>query len=325
MESAFRGRRLKLKNRIALILPFFGTRLPAYLDLYFTSAKGRLIDIVFLTNLVRPGRYEPIRNLKWIEMGFSEFRDLVCGKLGRTVELSNVRKICDYKPMYGHLFSELIEDYEYWAIGDCDLIYGKALDDHLQKVLTGEYDVVTHRKNWISGAFCIFKNTEKMRMLYERSRDLNRVLQSSEITYFDEVGGQYFCDLERGALTPLELGLKFDSFSSVVWRSDDVNIWSGDVLCEDGLVPRGEVLCEGDRVCCNGKEVSVFHYVKAKENRTFFYPQTVPAEIDRFWIDRYGFYFSDRRFVRIVMRVLFVWGYKMPMLKIEHAFKRMFK
>ena len=32
--------------------------------------------------------------------------------------------VCDFKPLYGHIFSTHIKDYPFWAYGDVDGVFG---------------------------------------------------------------------------------------------------------------------------------------------------------------------------------------------------------
>jgi hypothetical protein len=43
---------------------------------------------------------------------------------GLGLNLSNPYKLCDYKPLYARIFSELVAPYDYWGWGDLDVLYG---------------------------------------------------------------------------------------------------------------------------------------------------------------------------------------------------------
>ena len=155
------------------------------------------MDVLFVSDLeveAHPDNFKPVR------MSFDELNALVCAKVTGAVPLKNTRKLCDYKPMYGHIFEEHLKGYEYWAFGDCDLVYGKAINGFLRDVVPS-YDVLSLRKHWLSGSLTIIRNLPRFNSLYAKAATLRDVFNFDECVCFDELGGYWFRELEDGRMT----------------------------------------------------------------------------------------------------------------------------
>lgn len=53
--------------------------------------------------------------------------------LGMQVWLEKPYKLCDFRPLYGEIFSNYVDGYDFWGYCDCDLIFGD-----IRKFLTEE-------------------------------------------------------------------------------------------------------------------------------------------------------------------------------------------
>lgn len=58
------------------------------------------------------------------------------------VAIPNSYKLCDFKPTYGLIFSEYIAKYDFWGMGDIDVIYGNIRDFITEDVLNNN-DIIT--------------------------------------------------------------------------------------------------------------------------------------------------------------------------------------
>ena len=100
-----------VKNKIcALILPYFG-EFNNYFSLFLKSVEY---------NTDNENKYNYPPNVKVIKTSLDKVKNIADQKLGFSVSLEKPYKLCDYKPAYGFLFEEFIQDYEYW--GHCDWI-----------------------------------------------------------------------------------------------------------------------------------------------------------------------------------------------------------
>jgi hypothetical protein len=144
----------------------------------------------------------------------SSFNELATNKLGMEIGLSHPRKVCDFKPAYGHLFEEYLQRWDYWGYTDLDVVYGD-IRRFLSNARLHEYEVLTARKEYLVGHFTLFRNTGPMRMLYQQSADFRATAQSPQVRSFDECGKQWHQRLQGKTLTR---GAACDSMTHVVQR-----------------------------------------------------------------------------------------------------------
>jgi hypothetical protein len=114
-----------------------------------------------------------------------EIEMIASAKLGFKISLDYPYKLCDFKPVHGFLFHDLLREYDFWGFADIDLIYGD-VRGFLTNDILDNYDVITCRHDYIAGAFSLFRNNEKLNTLFMRSRDYKTVLSSSTHFCFDE-------------------------------------------------------------------------------------------------------------------------------------------
>jgi hypothetical protein len=144
--------------------------IPPYLELFCTGAVGAATVADFL--LVHNGVLSSVEassgacgeapNVKFINLGSTEaFTQLLVDKLLDQVEEAD-RKIpsrqfvpflakhtslfpytlVEYKPAYGHIFGDYIEDYSHWAYSDLDVLWGD-LGRHLTTSDWTDFDLIT--------------------------------------------------------------------------------------------------------------------------------------------------------------------------------------
>jgi hypothetical protein len=147
-------------------------------------------------------------------MSVSSFQALVEKTIGVKVGLSHPRKMCDFKPAYGHLFEKLLKGWDYWGYTDLDVIYGD-LRRFLSVAKLQQYDVYTARKEFLVGHFSLFRNNRYMRMLYQKGADYRGTLQARRMLSFSECGRQWRQRLEGKPLTD---DAACDSMMHILWR-----------------------------------------------------------------------------------------------------------
>jgi hypothetical protein len=170
-------------KKVAFIVPYFG-KLPNYFQLFLNSCKlnGNFKWIIVTDDKTS---YSWPQNVQKIDMSFEHLRQRIQSKFDFRIELSTPYKLCDYKPTYGYIFEDLIQDYPFWGYCDIDTIMGK-LDNFLSFDFLNQYD-----KLFELGHMTIFKNTfENNRMFMKKidgSFPYKEALTSKEIFVFDEV------------------------------------------------------------------------------------------------------------------------------------------
>ena len=167
-------------NKIAIICPYFG-KFPSNIELTFESMKkNNFIDWYIFTDII--GYNEKYNNIKFVYYEFNDVKKLVKEKIG--TDITNVYKLCDYKPTYGFLFESYMMNYEYWGYCDLDIIFGdlsKYFNTDRLNNFSKVYDL---------GHLSIFKNTKEIRESFKnfkfKEKNYVDILNSKYIFVFDE-------------------------------------------------------------------------------------------------------------------------------------------
>lgn len=143
-------------KKICFIVPYFG-KLPNYFQLFLQSCKYNP-DYTWLIFTDDETSYNYPSNVTKISMTFEKLKDIISNKFEFQVALDTPYKLCDFKPTYGYIFEDYLNDYKFWGHCDIDTIMGNLnhflTDDFLEK-----YD-----KIFALGHMTIYKNT------YENNR-----------------------------------------------------------------------------------------------------------------------------------------------------------
>jgi len=282
-------------SKILLIIPWYG-KIPGYLDLFCRSiSHSKLVDVLFVTDLDFSDLSKKSSNIRSIHITAHDFEARVEKLTGfRPVLQGNALKLCDLKPLYGSLFREQCAGYNYWAFGDCDLVYGD-IDDFLNKINYSRYDIVSFRKFWVTGSLTLVRNTAKCTELWRTNPTEGKIITTWELLCADEVGPNWDKLLKR---VPLEaIPMDFVPFTSLVIAHPELKWYHEDVICEK-LQP-GEIL----HVSLNGggivnlrnkRSEFCFHYVLHKHSHLFNFPKNFQSLPSVFYIDETGFYNSLR-------------------------------
>lgn len=174
---------------IKVIIPYFG-RFPSYFDFFLVSCSyNPEISFHFVTDQRKPNNCP--KNVFFHIMEFSQLRKLVRKKLGKEAILYNPYKLCDYKPLYGYIFSDIINDADYWGHCDIDLILGRLFDfydlndfEKLDKIQT-------------QGHLSFYKNSKKMNEMFKNEIPVGimykQMVNYKEPCFFDEISFPAIC------------------------------------------------------------------------------------------------------------------------------------
>lgn len=171
-------------NRIAFVIPYYGS-LPDTFPLWEKSAEmNSEIDFIILSDrsmhFVGTNIKEYIIPLEKIEKKASDV-------LGFNVKIDKPYKLCDYRPLYGMLFSEILEPYEFWGHCDIDLIFGR-ISHYVTDALLNSFD-----KLYLCGHFVLYRNSPEVNLWWKTwsTNDMIKsvFLNSKETYAFDEFGG----------------------------------------------------------------------------------------------------------------------------------------
>ena len=101
------------------------------------------------------------------------------------IEPSTLRKICDFKPLYGLMFADDLRGFEFWGASDLDVIWGDIRGWITDKLLD-DYNVISSRQRKVSGHFTLFRNTEEHNRTFEIIPDVAAKLREPLCLRIDE-------------------------------------------------------------------------------------------------------------------------------------------
>lgn len=185
---------------IIFILPYFG-KWPVWFDAFLISVKHNpTINWLCPTDCEIPKNHP--ENIKFIAQDLATLNTIVNTVVSVDVPLTP-RKFCDLKPAYGDIFEEEIKGFDFWGFCDMDIIWGDIRKFMTNDILSN-FDIISSRKNAISGHFTLFKNTFEIRELYKEISGYKAMFQQEKLVVFDEkVLSNYLKSLKSDKFTIL--------------------------------------------------------------------------------------------------------------------------
>ena len=174
-----------MSKKIALLQVWFGP-FPDYFDAHLQSCKNQNPNINFFIftdqniNINAP-------NIKVYNITKEAYKNLVYNKTNIVADISENRKLCDYKLLAAHLFEGYLSEYDYVGFYDIDCIFGDMYDmlfHHLDKDIISIGDTVYYPG--VRGPFTIWKNLPHYNHFYKNIPDHISLLQDSEYKGIDE-------------------------------------------------------------------------------------------------------------------------------------------
>jgi hypothetical protein len=201
--------------------------------------------------------------------------------------LTTPYKLCDIRPAYGLIFEDFIKEFEFWGWGDIDLIFGSVKEFDLN-YLFGKYDVISFRKRWLSGSFCLIKNNDILNRLFLTSKDIRKIFSSPVYLGFDEIS---LCWEQIRNVPFDEMKWPNDNFTRIVAEASktSITVYFNDHIKESIPVSDYLVWHNGRITDKSGKPYSHYHFITEKRQPYFTYPNwdIIP---EKFYINRVGFY-----------------------------------
>jgi len=204
---------------IAVITCWYG-EYPWYFPYFIHScAFNPSIDFYIITDNLETILRKPdnviivLKTLEELKLDASE-------KLGFQVNIDYPYKLCDFKPAYGFLFPEIIEEYDFWGQSDLDIIYGN-IRDFITIDMLDKYDFISVRHDYTTGCFALYKNNPIMNTFFMKSKDYMKVLSNSKHYCFDE------CNFAWDELTSgkaiFDLDTEIESFTHIIKKAELTN------------------------------------------------------------------------------------------------------
>jgi hypothetical protein len=231
-----------MNTKIILIQLWFG-KIPDYFRYHYeTTKKLKNVDFLFVTDqsiLIDSPNYKVINtNVNEIENKISEL-------VGSKIILENNKKVCDLKAALGDIFSEHIENYEYFGCYDIDTLFGDV--EKYVTPLLGQYDIISvadeNFHNRISGPFLIMKNIPELKTIY-KTNEFIEAFQTQNVVFYEENTLNNI--VQNNFNIKLIYSVNNDSNGKIIYD----NVWSG------------------GKNNCNGNEIFLYHFYR--KNKTKF-------------------------------------------------------
>lgn len=277
----------KKNYKIALIIPYFG-KWPGYLNLYLESCKSNsFIDILFVTDL--PPINPAPSNIKFISLTFDQLKSRIEKEFHLHLSSMKPYKLCDFRPAYGLIFKQELEKYDFWGYGDNDLVYGN-LKSFLSTEVLGQYDIIAFRDDHLHGPFTLYRNTEIINRLFERSELIKNIFSDLMYLSFDEFGRESFHTSQKSDLSEYSN----DNISIIALRAASEGIVKlyMKALSKEVIHHTKEIIVYENGSVFNYKtnqQYAFYHWVLEKRALWFKYPnwKKIPG---RYYISETGFY-----------------------------------
>jgi len=202
-------------------------------------------------------------NVYMINKSLEQVKDLASEKLGFKVSLDYAYKLCDFKPAYGLIFSDILEKYDFWAQSDIDVIYGN-IRSFMDYDMLHYYDFVSVRHDFATGVFALYRNNDLMNNLFKKSADYIKVFSNDEHFCFDECNHVHPL-LEDGSRTIFDVETDIQSFTHVVKIAEKEGIIKShfDFIIMEGITGKVK-FNKGAIIYKNKYEALLYHLIKMK-------------------------------------------------------------
>ena len=129
-----------------------------------------------------------------------------------TIDRAMVRKICDFKPLYGLMFADDLRGFDFLAYSDLDVIWGDVRQFATDELLN-EHVIVSPRQRKLGGHGTFVRNTEANNRLFEIVPDVMAHLRNPHCVRVDE-------NLLTGALRDLVSTSSFKARPKIYWEQE---------------------------------------------------------------------------------------------------------
>jgi len=215
-------------------------------------------------------------------MSFDELRDLVQSKFDFKIALYKPYKICDFRPAFGLIFEEYLQDYDFWGHCDFDMIFGD-LRKYFTEELLNSYDKILplghlslYRNNLENNKRFILDGSEvgdfktvfmtDKAYAFDEIRGIGQIFKKNNYAFYDE---RIFADISTKHKR-FKLGLKDINYKNQIFTFDNGKIFR-------------EFFINGNYK----KDEFIYIHIRKPKNLQI---KCSPQYWDRFYITNTGFY-----------------------------------
>lgn len=270
---------------IAILTCWYGSY-PWYFPYFIHSCNyNPTVDFYIITDNLETIPNKP-NNVKIIFRTIEDVITAATKKLGFEVNIKTPYKLCDFKPTYGYIFSDILDKYDFWGHGDIDIIYGNIRSFLTEDVLS-RYDIISTRHDYLSGSFLLYRNEHKINNLFKKSKDYKKVFLSEKHYCFDECNFKHI-HLEKG-ISILDVDCEIESMEHVIRKEMEkftIKV-SYDLWVIDGMP--GKLKWDNGLLAYDNRfEILLYHLIQYKSNILSIKDEAINIP-KQFFIDKYTF------------------------------------
>jgi hypothetical protein len=170
---------------ICFIVVYFG-KWPIWFPAFLRSCQDNsTINWIFFTDCDSPTHHPS--NVVFYHKTVLQVTELIRKTIGKEAILDDAYKVCDYKPAFGAVFEEYLNEFDFWGHCDIDIIWGD-IRKYTTKEILDTYDIFSTRKGRMSGHFSLFRNIVSINELFRQSSEFGWVMRQVKCCAFDEEG-----------------------------------------------------------------------------------------------------------------------------------------
>lgn len=145
-----------MPKSISVIGVYFG-KFPDMFALWKRSAKmNKTIDWHVFTDNAEVDE----ENIHFHYMTLQQFNMLASDKMQMAIDVKKPYKICDFKPVYGLIFSDTLQGIDFWGGCDFDVVWGD-----IRRFITEDI-LEKHDKILFAGHFFLYRNTPEINEMW---------------------------------------------------------------------------------------------------------------------------------------------------------------
>ena len=158
-------------QKIVFLIPYFG-KWPEWMELYIDSIeRNPTIDFHFFTDC--DTSISSAKNIFFHPTTFEKYTLDAQQILGVPIEIPNPYKICDLRPFFGIIHSDIIKDYDFFGWTDVDLVFGDIRSFYSDEILK-THDVLSSHEIRLAGHCALLRTSKKYREMGYKVYDWKR-------------------------------------------------------------------------------------------------------------------------------------------------------
>lgn len=154
--------------KIVFILPYFG-KLPSNFDLWLKTCQANPeFDWLIIGDNDLPANLADNVSCFYFE-DIPALAKFIQAKLNLKIKINSAYKFCDFRPLYGAIFEDYLDGYDFWGFCDMDVFFGRLSNFLTPEILNG-HDII---QRW--GHLTLVRNNETCNRLYEKCFDYSTI------------------------------------------------------------------------------------------------------------------------------------------------------